>query len=256
MRLLILFFTLAAVALALPQGIDLQNPGYVSTLGRSSPAVRTITFSELLTNNSTANAAEYTTSSFTISADKLVLAFVVTSDTVAPDDHVLSSLHGTWVNIGTTNYNTVATPLKRVTLWRTMSATGGSSTLTNKFANAATGCSFNVVEFGNVDTSGSQGAGAVVQVGMNAANTTANPTITLAALTGTTNAVFAGFSSPLNPFGGTPESGWTEQFDSGYASPSTSTYGTYRIETTDNTVAVTAGSTDWGGIAVEIKAKP
>jgi hypothetical protein len=255
MAMIRLLFVLIFCVCGVQAQLSASNPFYTAAILKpQGPPV--IGFSQLLTNTSSANATEYTTTSFTTTANALVLAYVVTSDTVLPDAHALTSLHGTWVEIARTNFNTTGTPLNRVSLWRTMSGSGGSSTLTNKFAGAATGCAFNVVQFTGVDTSGSQGSGAIAQVVMGAADATANPAITLAALTGSANAVFAGFSSDVNPFAGTAEASWTEQFDSGYNTPATSIYGVYRLATTDNTVVVTAGSADWGGIACEIKIAP
>jgi hypothetical protein len=79
-----------------------------------------------------------------------------------------------------------------------------------------------------------------------------NPSITLPSskLSCTIGYFFNGNSSA---FGGTPESGWTEDFDNGIVNASEAGY--HRDSTTDNTVDVTAASSTWTGIAIQFSTK-
>jgi len=103
-------------------------------------------------------------------------------------------------------------------------------------------------EIENAQT-GSNGANAIRQVVTDSANA-ADPDITMAAL-GQRNAVITFWINNQNGFGGTPESGWSELYDSGCVYP-VGFYVMDRITTNDNTPTVTAASSDWKGIAVEL----
>jgi hypothetical protein len=202
----------------------------------------------------TSNAAEYTTAAFTLSAYNLALCIAGTTDTVLPDEHSITSLHGTWVQIANTNFNTIATPLYKLTVWRLMVTTGTvSSTLTNKFAGAATGSGLAVIQWSGVRSASS--AAAVGSVAMNALNATVNPTVTLAAISDPRNGVMGGeaddFASSM-----TPELFWFEDWDLAHNNPFMTFYGTHRNNTTDNVVTITGSGSDardLGIIGVEIK---
>lgn len=208
----------------------------------------------LVATDTTANAAEYTTAAFTAGAYRLLLCLSLTTDSVLPDEHSITSLHGTWTQVANTNFHSVATPLYKITLWRLMVTTGTvSSTLTNKFSNGATGSGLAVMEWSGVNTSGSGGSGAVVQVAMNALDGSANSTVTLSAFGDPRNAGFGGVGDDESDVS-TPETGWVEDFDLTHNNPFISFYGTHRNNTTDNTVTlVNSALRDYGIFGVEIK---
>ncbi len=81
-----------------------------------------------------------------------------------------------------------------------------------------------------------------------------DPTITLGTLQSNHSAVVAFFFNSNNPFGGTPESGWSEDFDNGYATPDAGSYLMSRVNTIDPTPTVTSASSTWIGVAFELKA--
>lgn len=81
---------------------------------------------------------------------------------------------------------------------------------------------------------------------------TANPTITL---TAAANASIAtAWMNNADPFGGTPETGWTEDTDAGNAVP-VGYYLMHRNNTSDNTPTVTASASNHTGIALRITGK-
>jgi len=85
-------------------------------------------------------------------------------------------------------------------------------------------------------------------------NTSADPSLTLATLNNILgNGVLAIFQNDANPFGGTPEGSWTEDLDVGCSTPN-GFYAMYREGTTDNTPTVTASSSTWMGVALELRA--
>lgn len=81
-----------------------------------------------------------------------------------------------------------------------------------------------------------------------ASGTSADPSIEVAAIQD--SHIVAMFVNNTNPFGGTPESGWTEDQDDGLGGP-IGLYIVHRNNTSDNTVTVTRTSSTWLGIAVQ-----
>lgn len=246
---------LIAVAILLARGQGPTIPGNsiqsAIALQKTNAVIGYRTLTNLLDSG---NTTEYTTPAFIPTAWALVIAAVVTSDTTLPDAHALTSLHGTWNQVQNANFNTLATPLSRVSVWYTMSATAISSTLTNKFAGAATGCAMFVCEFTGVNTNQPSGVGAIRQSVSQTADATANPSLSLGAamMAHSRNAGYAAFANDLNPFGGIQEGGWTEDFDNGYNTPATGLYVAHILGTLDNSFSCTASSSDLGLIILEI----
>lgn len=214
-----------------------------------------IAFRAIGSNSTTTAASAYaTTAANTISPNTLALIFVVSSLASATDPTSVTGCGLTWTKVTSTNYNAGG---QRISLWRSMTnATTPSGTITANFSGNQTGCNIRVVELSDVDTSGSGGSGAIAQTVL-ATNATANPSITMAAFTGTRNAGVAFFANvTANGFAGTPEAGWTEDWDAGYNNPATSGYCEFKLLNTDSTPSVTVGAQQWAGVAVEVKVRP
>ena len=252
-------FTLLLLALpAFGQGLTLRNTSWLGLVNSVSNAPTTnVTFRLVGSRGITTALLNYTnTSANTISSNTLALAFCTSSlASWAKPTNVLG-FGMTWTEIASTNIGSAM----GISVWRSMTnADTASGNISVQFAAAQTGGNVGVVEFGNVNTTGSQGSGAVVQFVMstNAAATTG--TMTLAALkAGGTNAVCAFFGNFLNVFTGTAEANWTEAIDIGYTTPSTGGYCEYRLGPgmTDNTASVDFSSSGYGGVAIEIQLKP
>lgn len=96
------------------------------------------------------------------------------------------------------------------------------------------------------------GADAIVQTATGGA-TGADPSVTMSALKNG-NGVIAVFLNNADPFGGSPESSWTEDVDESCTDLSSSgVYSMLRINGADNTPTVTASSSSWIGIAIEFR---
>lgn len=98
---------------------------------------------------------------------------------------------------------------------------------------------------------GTNGGVAIRQIVTNS-GTSANPSITMAPLN-PANAVMAFFINDATSFSGTPESPFTEIWDVDCASYPYSTYGMQNLNGSDNTPTVTAASSTWAGIAIELR---
>ena len=196
------------------------------------------------------DAITYSTTSQSPAANSLVLAAVLNCKATTPDTPVLSGNGLTWVVVGV---STVFGSSSRLTLFRAMGAAPTPGVVTATFGGATQiGCSIACVEFKNVKTTGTNGSGAVQQVSQNG-STSANPNTALAAFNANgRNSGFAVTGNLRNPYAGTPEAGWFTIINTGHDTPSRGLLGVYRTSTTDNTVVVTAGITNWYMIAIEV----
>jgi hypothetical protein len=170
-----------------------------------------------------------------------------------PNTPTLVITSNTNTQIATVACNTVGTPRTRITAYHLIAATSGVTNFNFSFSGQTqTGISGIIYEITGAVITGTDGSNAIVQSVTSNADAAANPSITMAAISNSQNAVIASFCNnvPAN-FGGAPESGWTEDIDVGH--DAAGYYSMHRLTTTDNTPTVTASSSDWGGIAIEIK---
>lgn len=201
-----------------------------------------ITFGMISTS---ADATAFSRGPATFTAGKLYLW--VTMTTGATNVGTISSTTLTWENV-----ITVGDATRRISVWRclpTTTATGETVTL-GTFGGGTTGYAEVMWVCDNVQLGGN-GANAIRQAVSSSATGT-DPTITMATL-GQRNAVVSFWENDQNPFGGTAEAGWSEIDDTGFDTPTTGFYDMYRINTSDNTPLVTAASSTWIGVAIELR---
>lgn len=140
---------------------------------------------------------------------------------------------------------------RRLQVFRAKPTSNTTTAISYSYTGTQDGTWVIVSEIAGADITGTNGANAIVQVVTDAQNTT-NPTITMASISGS-KTVISFFANDANPFSATPESGWTEDVDNGYSVPNTGGYMMHRLTTTDNTPTLTAASSNWMGVAIEIK---
>lgn len=188
---------------------------------------------------------------------RLYLIAVQVSKDTPPNEPSIAGTSQTWTKIEDISSRTIASPTSRIALFRFLSTSTftENTTITIPTGDLHTGNAVIEIELTGMVTTGTNGADAIVQAVTNSVDAGANPSITMAAISSGRNAVFSFFTNNANPFGGTPESSWTELYDGGYATPNTGAYVMYRMTTTDNTPTVTASASDWAGIAIEIKSE-
>lgn len=211
-----------------------------------------------LTSGSSHTNGPWTTASITPAANSLILLTVSIRNGAStnPATPTISGNGLTWVLVNSDNYDPDSSSRKTIFMFRAMggSPTTGAVTITN--GETDTDADWTIDQFSNVDTSGTNGSGAVVQSAVNDAGTagTANSlTVTLGAFSNTNNATYGVFAndgpnvwtvgsgySSISTWAGTDTDGLSE-FKS---TNSTTVDGTF-----SNVVGIRAG-----GIAVEIKA--
>ena len=209
----------------------------------------TVAATHLTTARDGTPAASFATASIAPSADRLVLASVLSL--VSGGGGNVPTLSGnslTWVQIATQTFSAFSE--LRITLFRAMGASPSSGTVTIDFsAQTQDFCSWSLTEFNNVDTSGADGAGAVVQSAINSDTAATSLTMTLAAFAEANNATHGAVGISINE---APVVG------SGFSLLGTTAGGQGSLGSewrsdNDTSVDMTFSSANCGGIAVEIQ---
>jgi len=217
----------------------------------------TVEQSLLTSNFSNTDATSYNTASHTPTGNRLVLAAVLNSKAV---DVTLPTMAGngiTWVQLATVTFGTIASPDHRLTLFHGMVASPSAGVTTIDFAAAEqTACVWIISEFSGIDTSGTNGSGAVVQSATNNGDGVTNAdglTVTLAAFGSAANATFGAFA--LRSTGSIAEgTGFTEIAEATPTSPTQDLQTEWRVDNDTSVNAFPSATRDMGGIAIEIKA--
>lgn len=200
--------------------------------------------------------SSYSTASITPGSNRLVLVEVSTrtNASVTPNTPTLSGNGLTWVQIGSSvDWDTGGTSRKRTSLFRSMGASPSTGALTFDFAGQSqTHCAWTVDECTGMDTSGTNGSGAIVQSASNqdTTGTATSLTVTLAAFSDADNATYGAFTEGNN-VQLTPGSGFSGV---GFGTSGVISVTSIFKATNDTTVdASEAVASELGGIAVEIK---
>lgn len=207
----------------------------------------------LLTSNyDNTDASSYATASVTPGANRLLLLGIANARSAATAPEPTATGNGlTWVTVVTQLHSNNT---RRVTVLRAMGASPSTGAITIDFAaDTQVGCAWILHEYTGMDTSGTNGSGAIVQsVGEhNAAATSA--TIDLASAPSASN----GTSGFLAIWGAnediTPGTGFTEYGDVNGLTPTLSFAGEFK-DTGDQTVDFSwTTSSQSTGCAIEIK---
>ena len=212
-----------------------------------------ITVALLTSGSSATDDTAYLTDSILPTANRLIIAAAASRvSTSPPEICTLSGTGLTWVEAGTVTGTGAST--RRITLFRSMGAAPSSGALTIDFAgNTQIGCAWSVVEFAGIDTSGTNGSGAVVQTATNNVAAATSLTVTLAAFSSADNATYGSFFCGTNE-DQTVGTGFSELHDLGTTAEPLRVF-TEWLAGNDTTVdESSATSTGRGGVAIEIKA--
>ena len=211
-----------------------------------------ITQASLTGAANTVDASSFTTASITPTANRLVIAVIYNRSGITDpaETPTLSGNGLTWVQITTT---TAGNTRDRVTMFRAMGASPSSGAVTIDFAgNTQNACHHSIFEFAGIDTSGTNGSGAVVQSATNSGTAT-SLTVTLAAFGSTDNGATSGFEHRANE-ATTPETNWTEIHDVTEINPNSNLETQWRADNDTTASASWTTLANCGGIAIEIKA--
>lgn len=209
-----------------------------------------ITVSNLTSGSDTTDASSYSTASITPSANKLVLvAVVVRNDTAdAVSTTTISGNSLTYVSVQTQTFGT----RQRLTVFRAMGASPTTGAITINPGETVDHCTWTVDEFTNMDTSGTNGSGAIVQSVANSTTGATSLTVTLAAFGDTNNATYGAFTHAVFNEDISVGSGFTQLADTF----TTNVFGVFTEfkDTNDTSVDASWTTSDRAaGVGIEIK---
>lgn len=217
-----------------------------------------VAFTNLASGDDTAGGSTTVTTSVTLAASRLHLLTV--SQIQFNGSAAATPTCTGWTQVATSvYYNAGGTnvPSNRITILRRMPASNETGTHTIDFGGTAqTEVMWSIDQSdANVDTTGTNGSGAIVQTATGSGNGTAL-LATLAAFGSTDNGTFGGctiYANGMSPW--TVGTGFTALANiAGGFTSDISLLTEYRVDN-DTTVDATASTTgDWGVIAIEIKA--
>jgi hypothetical protein len=115
-----------------------------------------------------------------------------------------------WDLVASVDFDTLALPHRRLSIYRAMSATPGSGPITFKFTNQVSNLEWSVSQWTGVETSGVNGAGAIGQTGANRANAVNGLSVALAPFGSPANVALGAFGVNSQVAAITPAAGFSE----------------------------------------------
>lgn len=165
----------------------------------------------LTSSNNVTPAATFNTASISPGANRLILAAVagVDNDVTTAPAFTLTGNGLTWVSV-----DRITTGVLTLQLFRAMGASPSAGAVTIDADVTTLGCGYwGISEYTGVDTSGTNGSGAVGNVAQNGASSTNTLTVTLPAFGSANNGTFGAYvavNETPAAFTFTPGSGFTE----------------------------------------------
>jgi len=211
--------------------------------------------------HSPSDAISYSFAPVTASNDRLYVVFVSTSigTGTAPAATSVSGAGLTFTEIGTAGglLYSASPGVRRIQAWRALVGSGAATgSIAISLGGTSTGMDAVLLEFSGMDTSGTNGSGAVVQSATNQATGASALTVTLSAFASASNRPVAFFNHRAAE-ATTEKPGYTELDDALHSAPAAGAECEWNASTADTTP-----SASWltlaavGGFALEIKAGP
>jgi len=165
----------------------------------------------LAAGNNAVNGSVCTTASIAPAPNTLITVAVLGhSSASAPASPTLTGGGmAAWDAVASVTFDGVATPHKRLTVYRALSAAPGSGPLTITFSGAVSNCQWIVSQWSGVDASGANGAGAIGQTGSNAGDAVNGLSVALAPFAGADNVAYGVFGVTSSGLAITPGTGFT-----------------------------------------------
>lgn len=218
-----------------------------------------IAFTNLTSGNDTSGTSGATTASVTPGSNRLQLLRVEsrTNITENPNQPTATGNSLTWVVINSIVFDSASASRRRVTLFRALGASPSAGTIAIDFGGQnQTHCSWGLDEVTGMDTSGTNGSGAIVQSATNSDETLAvtSLTVTLAAFGSADNATYGAFgNSNLTDHQMSVGTGFTLTNNNG-STTSIQGISEYKLSNDTSVDINQVTNAEIGGIAVEIKA--
>lgn len=183
-----------------------------STAAVAAPLEATVTQTLLTSGSSPTNQKVYTTAPIAPAPEALITIAVLShiSSTVAAAPVVSGGGLSAWNQVATVSFDGVASSHKRLTVYRAMGGSSGSGPVTITFSKAQSNCQWIVSQWQNVDVSGSNGAGAIGQMGSNSGDGVSGLPIVLSPFANSGNVAYGVFGVNRNALAVSPGTGFTE----------------------------------------------
>ena len=229
-----------------------------ATVTVTAPTQGAITHTRLTSGNDVNNVKIFTTGTIAPAPNALVTVAVSThqSTSAAPVPTLSGGGMANWEVVATVTFDTLGLPRKRITIFRAMGPAPGSGPITITSSATVSNCQWIVSQWTGVETSGTNGSGAIVQSVANAADAVTTLTTPLAAFSNGANVAYGVFGINSNVVAIAPGSGFIEideqPSNEGTAADLFAEWGVDRTSVS----ATWATTKNAGALGVEIKAAP
>lgn len=221
------------------------------TVGNLTPA--DITHTLLTSGNNAANQKVYTTAAISPAPNALITVAVLMRRSGGALSPIISGGGmSSWSTVASLDFDTQASPAKRLTIFRALSASPGSGPVTITFPSSVSNAQWIVSQWDGVETGGTNGSGAIVQSGTARSDGATGLAVSLAPFAAPNDVAFGVVGVAKNGPIVTPGSGLTEiaEISSGETSALQAAWGANQ-----NSVAASWGiSTKAALLAVELRA--
>jgi hypothetical protein len=210
-----------------------------------------VTATQLTTNSSTTNGTSFTTASVTPGANRLVTLLVY----AAVASGTTGTISASGAGLTFTQEVQTTTALRTMFLLRAMSASPSSGALTITSSVTLGNCLWQVVHFDGVDTSGTNGSGAITQSHQTSPASASSVNVAFPTTVTAGNATYAGVGlsgSTELPTAGTAQ-GWSSLGTTSQTQPSSSLLGEFAGTAAQNITAswTTAAASFVAGIEIQ-----
>jgi hypothetical protein len=178
----------------------------------AAAAVTGIVHTRLTSGNSRVNAKVCTTASIAPGANALVTVAVLGHNGTAASPRPTISGGGmaAWTQVATVAFDGVATPHKRLTVFRALSSSPGSGPLRITFTTTQSNCEWIVSQWKGIETSGTNGGNAIAQAASARGDNVTGLVVTLGAFAAPGNVAYGVVGVRRSTAGITPGAGFTE----------------------------------------------
>ena len=213
----------------------------------------TITHTLLTFGNNAVNQRVYPTASISPAPTTLVtVAVLMRRSSGALSPTITGGGMTTWDVVASTDFDTQGTPTKRLTIFRALSAAPGSGPITITFPSSVSNVQWIVSQWTGVETSGTNGSGAIAQTAVARSDNATTLTATLAPFASANDVAYGVAGVAKNGPIVTPASGFTEiaEVSSGETSALQTEWATNRASVGASWTTLTKA----GMLGVEIRA--
>ena len=226
----------------------------VSDVGQPTPGM---TVSRLGAIHDAKDASSYSFGSVATSAGRVYIVFLSTSVSSgqAPAAASVSGAGLSFSEIGAAGGAVYSSGVRRIQAWRALAASGASAgPILVTLNGVTTGLDAVLLELGGVDTSGTNGSGAIVQSASSNARKVRTLSVGLAPFAASANRPLAFFAHRAAE-ATTEEPGYTELEDGGHTAPVAAAECEWHASSADASPSASWSSVaDGGGVAVELRA--